>query len=247
MIQPYLTATRFALLEQGRNRLALGLLVVFTPLWFFLFGITIPQDPVAFKLMSTNTYLQVNGHNLTELTSGFNALTLIVGFMFFASTRSGIAFDRRLTLCGYRQPVLLAAKLTALAATGAAVSLYTVVVLQFFWRVGSFPLVWLSYFLSALMYGALGLALGVLVTSELAGFFTIIMLSLLDTTLQAPVYNPLANKSFLVAFPTYGSMQVAVNGGFAGHFDGLDVLVSLAWFVGLAFVGLAIFWRRTRI
>jgi hypothetical protein len=32
-----LTATRYALLEQECNRLALGLLIVFVPLWYSLF------------------------------------------------------------------------------------------------------------------------------------------------------------------------------------------------------------------
>ena len=61
------TAARFALIEQGRNRFALGLLIVFVPIWDALFGTMISNDPVAFKLQSTGAFLQVNGHNLTVL------------------------------------------------------------------------------------------------------------------------------------------------------------------------------------
>ena len=98
-----------------------------------------------------------------------------------------------------------------------------------------------------MIYGAFGLLLGVLVSSELAGFFLIIMVSLMDTLLQAPVENPLANKDFLAAFPTYGPMQVAVSGGFGHGVPGGGILLALAWFIGFALIGLLIFWWKTRI
>ena len=245
MIHAYLTSLRYALIEQARNRFALGLLLVFVPLWDWLFGQLIPADPVAFKLQSTGAYLQVNGHDLTVLTSGFNAITLIVAFMIFTATRRNAAFDRRLALAGLPQTVAIAAKTTAIVVVATLVSLYATIVLQVFWRPEAFGAVWLGYLLDALTYGALGLLLGVLVSSELAGFFLIIMVSLLDTTLQAPVENPLANKDFLAGFPSYGPMQVAVSGGFGHGVPGGGVALALVWFVGFALAGLVIFWWRT--
>ena len=241
------TAARFALIEQGRNRFALGLLIVFVPIWDALFGTMISGDPVAFKLQSTGAFLQVNGHNLTVLASGFNAITLIVGFMIFTVTRRNAAFDRRLTLAGLPQPVAIAAKTTAIIVVAALVSLYATLVMALFWRPESLAAIWLGYLLDALIYGALGLLLGVLVSSELAGFFLIIMVSLMDTLLQAPIENPLANKDFLAAFPSYGPMQVAVSGGFGHGVPSGSVLLALAWFVGFALIGLLIFWGKTRI
>jgi hypothetical protein len=201
---------------------------------------------VAFKLQSTGALLQVNGHDLTVVASGFNAITLIVGFMIFTATRRNSAFDRRLALAGLPQPVAIAAKTTAIIVVAALVSLYATLVLLFFWPSAGFGAVWLGYLLDALIYGALGLLLGVLISSELAGFFLIIMVSLMDTLLQAPVENPLANKDFLAAFPSYGPMQVAVSGGFGHGVPGGGVLIALAWFVGFALVGLLIFWWQTR-
>jgi hypothetical protein len=245
-IQPWLTSVRYALIEQARNRFALGLLVVFVPIWDWLFGLLIPADPVAFRLQSTGAYLQVNGHDLTVLTSGFNAITLIVAFMIFTAARRNAAFDRRLVLAGLPQPVAIAAKTAAIVVVAALVSLYATIVLQVFWRSDVFAAVWLGYFLDALIYGALGLLLGALISSELAGFFLIIMVSLMDTVLQAPVENPLANKDFLVGFPSYGPMQVAVSGGFGHGVQVGSVLLAVAWFAGFALVGLLIFWWRTR-
>ncbi|MFI5271507.1 MAG: hypothetical protein ACHQ4H_00565 [Ktedonobacterales bacterium] len=246
MLDGYRTATRYALLEHTRNRLALGLLIVFMPLWYFLLGTFFDNTLVVFKLSSTGTVLRVNGHNLTLLTAGTNAIALIVGFTLFAAVRGGAAFDRRLVLCGLRQPVLLLAKLSALAGVAAAVSLYASVLLLAFFRPANLALVWLGFFAVALVYGAFGLLLGVLVRSELAGFFLIVMIGLFDTFLQNPLDNPAANKDFLRDFPAYAPTQLAVAGGFAGHLPASMLLVSLAWVVGFAALGLLIFWRRTR-
>ena len=68
----------------------------------------------------------------------------------------------------------------------------------------------------ALGYGAFGLFLGVLVRSDLEGFFLIIMGGLMDTFLQNPLGNPLADKPVLESFPTFGPTQFAV-GGSLGH------------------------------
>jgi ABC-2 type transport system permease protein len=242
----YLTATRYALIEQGRNRVAFGLLLIFLPLWDFLIGAMVSTGSASFKLLSSGAVLTIDGHDLVLLTAGFNALTLIIGFMIFAATMNNTAFDRRLVLSGYGQPALILAKLTMLISIAALVALYASVILLFFWRSASFPLIWLGYFGDALIYGALGLLLGALAVNEVVGFFIIIMVSLIDTFIQAPIYNPLANKEFLRYFPSYGPIQIAVDGGFTGAFLGRETLITLGWFAGLALLGLVMFWWRTR-
>ena len=242
----YLAATRYTLVEQARNRLALGLLVVFMPVWNFLMGAAIARGPAAFKLTSTGQFLTVDAHDVTVLAAGASAIAFICGFTLFASTRKSAAFDRRLVLCGLPQPLMLAAKLTALAVVALAVSAYATLVLVLFWRPENIALVWLGYFLVALVYGAFGLLLGVLVRSELAGFFVIIMVGMLDTFFQIPVENPEGNQPFLRLFPAHGPQQLAVAGGFAGQLPLSMVLLSLAWVAGFGLVGLLIFWLRTR-
>jgi AcrR family transcriptional regulator len=95
-------------------------------------------------------------------------------------------------------------------------------------------------------YGALGLLLGVLVRNDLEGFFLIIMGSLMDTFLQNPLGNPLANKPVLEWFPSFGPTQFAVAGAF-GHTAPWDYLaLGLAWPAAFAAIGLVIFRIRTR-
>jgi ABC-2 type transport system permease protein len=245
-LRAYLTAAHYALSELTRNRFAMGLLLVFVPLWYFLLGALFDNTAVAFKYAATGNMLQVNSHNLTLLTAGLNTVTLIVGFLLFAQTRAGAPFDRRLVLCGYRQFVLLLAKLTGMVVISALVALYAALALLFFWRPPSLPLVWLGFFGDALIYGALGLFIGAVVTSEIAGFFLVIMVSLLDTIFQNPVDNPLANKPMLRYFPSYGPTQIVVGGGFTHGVTSYGLAYTGVWFVALALLGLLCFWLRTR-
>ncbi len=243
-----LTATRYALFEQGRNRLALGLLLVFVPVWYYLFLLLIQGTTLPFKDWSTGQILSIDGGNLSLLTAGLNGITLIIGFMFFASTVRGMAFDRRLVLSGYPQTVLMLGKLIAMLVVTALVALYATLILFAFWQHGhpeELPLIWLGFWCAALIYGGFGLLLGVLVTSELAGFFLVIMVSLMDTGFQNPFGNPLANQPLLRVFPSFGAMQLAVAGGFTTHVSWQDIALSLAWFAGFAVLGLLIFWWRT--
>ena len=141
----FMTATRYALTEQARNRFAIILLLVFVPIWDWLFGSVIASTPVAFKLQSTGALLLVNGRDVTVLTSGFNALTLVVAFMIFTAARGNAAFDRRLVLAGLPRPVAMAAKVTAIIVVAALVSLYAALVIEFFWHPAALGAVWLGY------------------------------------------------------------------------------------------------------
>lgn len=246
LIRRYLTATWYALAEQVRNRTALLLLVIFVPIWDYLFWLVVPDAPLIFLFRATNAFIQVNGRELTLLTAGLNSITLIVGFMLFASTRRNTQFDRRLVQCGYQQSLLILAKLTALVAIACTVSCYTCLVLWAFWRPASLPTVWLGFFCAALCYGALGVLLGVLVRGELEGFFLIIMVSLIDTSLQNPLGNPVANQDFLRWFPSFAPMQLVVAGAFAQHIPWQYLLAALAWPLGFALLGMVIFWWKTR-
>jgi len=94
--------------------------------------------------------------------------------------------------------------------------------------------------LGAATYAALGLLIGVLVRGDLEGFFLIIMISMLDTFLENPVDNPLANKPLLVFFPSYGPTQFGAAGAF--HHQALAGMaaVSLAWTAVFALLGLVV-------
>ena len=241
-------AWRFALRNQSRNRLAWLLLVGFVPAWYLLMLAITGHMTLTFRLFATGRVLSVDGGHLTLISAGLNAVTIIVGFAIFAAIRRTLAFDKRLVLAGYRQATLVAAKASAIAIVAAAVAAFTSLVLLAFWRPGlsGWLAIGAAFTVIALAYGAFGLFLGVLVRNDLEGFFLIIMGGLMDTFLQNPLGNPLANKPVLEWFPSFGPTQFAVGGSLArtelwGH-----LALGLAWPAAFAAAGLVIFWFRTR-
>ena len=241
-------ARRFALRNQARNRLAGLLLVGFVPAWYLLLAAITGHQPLRFRLFATGQYLAVDSRYLTLISAGLNALTLITGFAVFAATRTTLAFDRRLVFAGYRQPTLIAAKTAAITVVAAAVAGYTAIVLLAFWRPGvaGWLAILAAFAVIALTYGALGLLLGVLVKGDLEGFFLIIMGSLIDTFLQNPLGNPIANKPVLQWFPSFGPMQFAVGGAFGHTALWGHLALGLAWTAAFTITGLAVFRVKTR-
>lgn len=243
----YRTAVRFLMAEYLRNRTALLLLVIFVPIWYALMAVVMPHELTAFRYRATGTFLSVDGQELSFLTAGLNAICLINGFLVFSTTKRGLTFDHRLTLCGYPQRTLVAAKLSALLMATLGITAYSSCVLLLFFRPVAIAVVFLGLAATALAYGALGFLLGVLVRGELEGFFVVIMVSLLDTFLQNPVGNPAANKDFLIYFPSFGATQLYVAGGFTHLVPWQYLGVALAWPLGFGLVGILIFSWRTRV
>jgi ABC-2 type transport system permease protein len=61
----YLSATRYVLLEQAKNRMAIILLIAFVPIWYYLVSLFATQYmPVDFKFRVTGDILHVSSYNL---------------------------------------------------------------------------------------------------------------------------------------------------------------------------------------
>ena len=241
-------AWRFSLRNQSRNRLAWLLLIAFIPAWYLLMLAIAGHTPLTFRLFATGRVLTVDGGHLTLISAGLNSVTMIVGFAVFAAIRRTLPFDKRLIFAGYRQATLIAAKTGAIAIVATAVAVFTSLVLLALWRPGlaGWLAILAAFTVIALSYGAFGLFLGVLVRNDLEGFFLIIMGGLMDTFLQNPLGNPLANKPVLEWFPSFGPTQFAVGGAFGHTALWGHLALGLAWPGAFAAAGLAIFWIRTR-
>jgi hypothetical protein len=234
------TAIRLSLAAQVRNRLAWVLLVAFIPVWYLLMGSMFRHAGAPFRLQSTGATLVVDGHNLTLISAGLNSITLITAFVVFAAVRRSRFFDRRLVLSGYRPAALITAKTGAALVQAVAIGAYAAAILLFFWRPAWMPAIAVSFMLAAATYAALGLLIGVLVRGDLEGFFLIIMISLIDTFMQDPVGNPLANKPLLQFLPSYGPTQFAAAGAFHHQVLIGMAALSLAWTAAFALLGLAV-------
>jgi hypothetical protein len=240
MRRQFETAIRLALVGQVRNRLAWILLVAFVPVWYLLIGSMFSHTGAAFRLQSTGVTLAVDGHNLTLITAGLNSITLITAFVVFAAVRRSLSFDRRLVLSGYRPAALMGAKTGAALVQAVAVGAYAAIIMLFFWRPSGVWAIAVTFMLAAATYAALGLLIGVLVRGDLEGFFLVIMISLIDTFMQDPIGNPMANKPLLEFFPSYGPTQFGAAGAFHHQVLVSMAALSLAWTAAFALLGLVV-------
>jgi ABC-2 type transport system permease protein len=240
MRRQFETAIRLSLAGQVRNRLAWILLVTFVPVWYLLIGSMFSHTGAGFRLQSTGVTLVVDGHNLTLITAGLNSITLITAFVVFAAVRRSLPFDRRLVLSGYRPGALIGAKTGAALVQAVAVGAYAAIIMLFFWRPSGVWTIAVTFMLAAATYAALGLLIGVLVRGDLEGFFLIIMISLIDTFMQDPIGNPLANKPLLEFFPSYGPTQFAAAAAFHHQVLVSMAALSLAWTAAFALLGLVV-------
>jgi hypothetical protein len=239
-------ATRYEIAQHARNRVALALVFAFIPVWLTLVHVIIPTGPVSFYHNVTGRAITLDADRLAMISGAMNAVTLIVGFMMFSAVRRSSDFDRRLVLAGYTRSALLVAKLAALALASAVVSLYATLVLVLFWGPELVVPFYLSLTLSGLTYGGIGILLGVLFRTDLAGMFLIIMISLVDVMVQNPIIAPSSRSGAVTLLPTYGAMQNAVGAAFTGDLSVGYFLLGLLWLLGASVIGLVVFHRRTR-
>lgn len=243
------TALGFELQNQIRNRMAWMLLGLFIPTWYLFMLLVVSHKPLHFKLFSTGTILRADGRELSLITAGMNSLTLIVGFAVFIAVRRALPLDRRLVFAGYRQAMLVAAKSMAATAVAVVVAAYAALVLLVFWQPspGAWVAVLASFAVMAAEYGALGMLLGVLVKGDLEGFFLIIMGGLIDTFLQNPVGNPVANRPVLEYFPSFGPMQFSSGAAFGDTALWGDLGLGVVWAAAFLALALLVFRRRTHV
>jgi hypothetical protein len=243
----YRTATGFELIEHARNRLAIVLVGVFVPVWITLIDLMMSTSPLPFRYRGSGEELHVNGQQLTFISGGLNAVTLIVGFLMFSVTYRSGPFDRRLVAAGYPRPHLLAAKVTALTASSIVVAAYTTAVVWVYWQPDQLWLFGLGLFTAAITYGGIGIVLGVLLRGELEGMFAIIMISLIDVGLESPVVNAGSDNDLVQFLPMYGSMQAGVGAGFTRSVPWQQMAALPVWWAVCAVIGLIAFHLRTRV
>jgi ABC-2 type transport system permease protein len=242
----YVPATRFAVIEQSRNRLALIILVFFIPVWTLLAYRLTASTPVPFFVRPAGRSLMVPANTLSQITGALQAIALIVGFMMFVATARSVSFDRRLVQAGYPWLGLALAKVTSLVLLAAAVAVYTTAWMQLYWRPQQLALLTASMFLGALTYGGIGIMLAAILRTELAGMFLLIMISFLDVGVQNPIATPVAANPVLRVLPAYGAMQSAATSVDLDLVPWSYLALGLCWAVATTSIGMAAFMLRTR-
>ncbi|MFE2292978.1 ABC transporter permease [Streptomyces sp. NPDC059452] len=242
----FATASRYALIGHARNRFAMLLVVVYIPVWIALAYVTIPGEPAPFRLRATGEVLTPPGNHLTQITGALNAVTLIAGFMMFAATFTGGAFDRRLAMAGYPRYHLVLAKLSALTLVCGAIAAYATVTVGVSWPPRQPLLLAAALFCAALTYGALGVVFGSVLRREVEGMFAILMISILDVALQNPLSSSGSDSAVVRFLPTYGAVQASMSAAFSDASAVRGLVIQCLWLSGAAAAGFLVFRRRTR-
>ncbi|MFE3598674.1 ABC transporter permease [Streptomyces sp. NPDC059096] len=242
----FTTASRYALIGHARNRFAMLLVVVYIPVWIVLAYVTIPDAPAPFRLRATGEVLSPPGNHLTQITGALNAVTLIAGFMMFAATFTGGAFDRRLAMAGYPRFHLVLAKFSALTLVCAAIAAYATAAAGFAWSPRQPLVLAAALFCAALTYGALGVVFGSVLGREVEGMFAILMISILDVALQNPLSSSGSDSAVVRFLPSYGAVQASMSAAFSTASAAQGLAIQLLWLTGAAFAAFLVFRRRTR-
>ncbi|MFD5029319.1 ABC transporter permease [Streptomyces sp. NPDC058220] len=242
----FTTASRYALIGHARNRFAMLLVVLYIPVWIALAYVTIPDRPAPFRLRATGEVLTPPGNHLTQITGALNAVTLIAGFMMFAATFTGGAFDRRLAMAGYPRRHLVLAKLSALSVVCAAVAAYATAAAGFAWSPRQPLMLAAALFCAALTYGALGVVFGSVLRREVEGMFAILMISIIDVALQNPLSSSGSDSAVVRFLPSYGAVQASMSAAFSTAPVAPGLAIQLLWLLGAALAGFMVFRRRTR-
>ena len=242
------TMFRISFRETARNYVLLGLLIVL-PIAFITVAFAVTQDaqmPIELPIDGkTETVMrglpEVHGVAMTPLTS-----TIIAGIVGLLLMQQARTVDRRLVVTGYRAREVVIARLGTLGILVTLVTAVTVGVMAYDVMPEQPVLFVLAIFVITLLYGLVGMLLGV-VLDRVAGLWTILVVSMLDVGLfQSPLF-PMGEETWWVAvLPGHHPMEVVFDAGLTTQ---ADTLAHLGWaFVylfGVAVVSILLFYRLT--
>ena len=70
----FTTATRMALIEHARNRMALWLIALYLPSWLAATYLIIPDQPIMFVLRASGDTLWAHGNELSQISGVLNTV-----------------------------------------------------------------------------------------------------------------------------------------------------------------------------
>ena len=237
------TALRSGATELRRTPLLLALLVVAPAYVIYVFTAVAPSGAATLHLGgdSVTTTLDVAFPAFTTpmtaaLLSGITGLFLM---------QTAAAADSRLVVAGYRAHQVVLARLAVLVGVaGVATAVSVGVMLTAFTPELLAPFL-AGTVLTALVYGMLGVLVGVLL-DRLLGVYLILFGSMIDLFI---FQNPMATDTPAVArlLPGHYPLDLAMEAGFAGSVDFTALGLSLAYLGGLTLAATVAFFREMRV
>lgn len=237
------TAVRMGLTELRRTPVLLALLVVAPAYVIYVFTVVAPDGAAVVHVG--------DGSVRTTLPEAFPAFTtpmtaaLLAGIAGLFLMQTAATADSRLLVAGYRAREVVLARLVLVAAlslTAAGVSMAVMLTAFQPDRPGWFLL---ATTLTALLYGMVGLLVGVLL-DRLLGVYVVLFGAMIDLFV---FQNPLATDAPVLAraLPGHFPLRVAMAAGFTGDIPVDAVAGTLAYLAALTALATAVFYRQTRV
>ena len=242
-----LVSARMVAREILRNRTAVSLLFAVPTILYVLIDFTAGTRMIPFQLRAHDGILLGLERTVSLLFMGTTAMCGLMAFLSFVLTWRPIQTDRRLVFEGFRPWELLGAKALVIAGAAGAVAVYVTGLLLFFFQPPRLAGVFLGFFLAGLIYGFLGIVIGVLSRRELDGILAILFLVNMDPGwLQNPVfYTGAQHRAVIHWLPSHHPGQLALLSVFTEKPLLAELLPAGAWL--LAFATVAAVGFRLRI
>lgn len=192
-VQRLTTPMGMFLREYYRNTMNLVLLAVIPVLLIYTFGDALGRLSDLFGELLTVEM----GKSMGALWAAA-FLTGITGFFMMIGAQ---AADRRLVRAGYSAATVVLLRMVAVGVVGIAVSLVSFGVLLTQLTPVNYIQAFLVMYLGALIYGAIGILIGSIITAELEGSFALLFFFVMDAFIGSPLFG--ATAQAFVLLPTY--------------------------------------------
>jgi ABC-2 type transport system permease protein len=234
-----------------RNPVIILLLLTIPVLFFSVTRYTTNTIPLFFKLssVSENTSVSVSQREMALVFIALAVSGLLSSLLAFYLIHEQKDEHKRLILCGYRPGEIILSKFMLLMAIILIVSLYIIILMNFYLNPSRIAGVALGLLLAGFVYGSYGMLIGTFIRGDLEGILFIVLLANIDVGwLQNPVYYLGAqNREFIRSLPAYYPSQVSIVSAFSQHDTTHSVLSGLAYGTIFLSVAIAIYYFRMRI
>jgi len=168
--------------EYYRNTMNLVLLVIIPILLILSLGDALSRLASIFPDVTLTTAM---GQSMGALWSAA-FLTGLTGFFMMAGAR---AADRRLVRAGYAPNEVVLLRFASVALLGALVTVVSYGVLLTRLTPTDYVQTFLAMYLAALIYGAIGILIGSLISGELEGSFALLFFFVMDAFIGSPLFG----------------------------------------------------------
>lgn len=179
----------------------------------------LPEIPASLEAIENGVKVVVD-LDQRALFGGLQALIyvgLLAGLAGFYLLKSALSADRRLIVAGFSPAELVASRIGVLMVIDLAVSLFLVGLMLFFTIPRQLPAYLLATYWTALVYSLYGALAGTYIRNELGGIMAVLFLVNIDVGyLQLPGFSTILDEWYIVLFPGYYPVQLAIDSAFTG-------------------------------